>query len=264
MVAARGRRTALSFTALVLAVVILELAISSATSSGFFGVGNGLVRPFPPTLARIAITEKTGEVLVEARLTKLCAGPSNQGTEGSWNVPVGNLSVSLTSVSGAQLFLNLVTNSSGFAETRLQVGTYNVVVRDARVNRSATLQVVEGKNVLNFTSKEHWFFASFFDIQSASASGRPEPWANLTATFPELFNATVGSHVVLASGTLPRCPVLGAPTGQPSWTNATVLSLERRSGVTWVTYKLAGAPRSAPESLSEIAYSSTYGESSND
>lgn len=261
MSVARNRRTGLSFVAFVLAVVILELAISPAFGSGGWGAGNGLVRPFSSSLTNMFGLETTGEVLITASVSRVCIDPSVQGGVGYLSVPMRNLSVIFSSVSGAPAWFALTTNSSGVAKAELQQGIYLVTIKDDRVNRSLMLQVAGGENVLNLTSREKWLSASFFDYQSASVSGQLEPWANLTAAFPKLSNVSIGSRVTLFVGGPPPCPVTGTPASRFNWANATVLSLDRRLNATWATFALAGTPSSIPESLKVVTYVSTYGES---
>jgi hypothetical protein len=170
-----------------------------------------------------------------------------------------NLSVLVAEAPPGKGFTVIMTNSSGIAQSSMPAGVYSVTVADLKVNRSLTLSVRAGSEVmLNLTSEEDWTRSSFISYASAAVPGQPLPWTNVTAVFPRLANVSSGGGAALILGTQPSCAaVLAHPAGSYE-TTVGLLSVQRGIGGVWVTFGAPPSARSGFDTLTLVTYKSNY------
>jgi hypothetical protein len=273
----RRRSLGLPLAAFALSVVLLEVVISTATTGpGQSGAGN--LGPQPP-FGRVA-QANTGEIVVTAKIARLCLGNSSQsGTPAVLNttfptrnptisgalvplritLPLRNLSILIAEAPPGKGQEVVATNSSGIAQTKVPAGVYSVTVGDLKVNRSLTLSVgAASEAILNLTSEENWTESSFIAYTSAAVSGQPLPWTNVTAVFPRIANASSGGPAALILGSQPSCSaVLARPAGSYE-TTVGLLTVGRGPGGVWVTFAAPSSAKSGFHNLTLVTYTSKY------
>ena len=251
----------MSVAALVLTVVLLEVAISVAIA-GPGQLGAGQLGPLPPFNGRAA-QANTGDLVVTARITRMCLGPSNQTGEpmtGRVTLPLQNLTILLAEIPPGKGEMKIMTNGSGIAQSNIPEGVYSVLIGDLKVNRSLTLAVSGGAVVrLNLTSEENWTPSSYVAYTSAGIPGPPLPWTNVTAVFPKLMNTSSGDHAALIFGNVPSCSVvLAHPIGSYE-TIVGLLAVERGVGGVQVTFAAPASLRFGFDGVTMVTYTSKYG-----
>ena len=180
------------------------------------------------------------------------------------DVPLSGVNISIRGASSMALAaLTFRTNSNGTFELPMDPGTYSVAINDKRFQLSTAVNILPGEvTELDVLATRQQHPITFYEAVDRDSSGWLTPWDTITAVtdsgiqlvnkstalflealrspypFPNSLTATL-SNSTLSNSTIivKRSPVLVAFVSSSQETRVSLLSLDQRGSVVWLTFR---------------------------